>query len=51
MPKKKKTDKRKPTPEEVKRALEREGTEKYWREVDKRLAQEVAREIDALGLR
>lgn len=43
MPKKKKTDKRKPTPEEVKKILEGTNWNEYWRKVNEK----VAREIDA----
>ena len=44
MPKKRKTDKRKPTPEEVKKILEGTDWNEYWRKVQER----VNREIDAL---
>ena len=46
MPKKRKTDKRKPTPEEVKKILEGTDWNEYWRKVQER----VNREIDALNL-
>ncbi len=46
MPKKRKTDKRKPTPEEVKKILEGTDWNEYWRKVQER----VNREIDALDL-